>query len=183
MLGENGVEKMGGVRGKLEVILWAHGGAVTAPTPTYGQPIPYKSTKEYPSFGYPDSTDDTRGGMGSAGLHMLYEFMQQGGTVITEGNTATIFPDSNMTPGVKNVRAPNLVDRGTILRNVIVDMNSPIVYGLATNELPVYFSVGAVLAVGIPARPDLPAPGKVNELRPGIRAATGGGGGPAVRSP
>ena len=181
--GENAVPKMGRLRDKFDVILWPHGGAVTAPTPTYGQPIPYKSTKEYPSFGYPDSTDDTRGGMGSAGLHMLYEFMQQGGTVITEGNTATIFPDSNMTPGVKNVRAPNLVDRGTILRNVIVDMNSPIVYGMATNELPVYFSGGAVLDVGIPATPDLPAQGKVNELRPGSRAATGGGGGRGAGGP
>jgi len=61
--GENSVPKMGRLRDKFDVILWPHGGAVTPPTPTYGQPIPYKSTKEYPALGHPDSTDDTRGGI------------------------------------------------------------------------------------------------------------------------
>jgi hypothetical protein len=175
--GENAVPKMGRLRDKFDVILWPHGGAVGTPTPTYGQPIPYKSTKEYPALGHPDSTDDTRGGLGDAGLKMLQEFMQQGGTIITEGGTASLFTVANMTPGIKIAPAPGLVDRGTILRNVIVDMNSPIVYGLSVNQLPVYFSGGAILDVGILATPDAPAQGKVNELRPGSRAATGGGGG------
>jgi len=175
--GENAVPKMGRLRDKFDVILWPHGGAVGTPTPTYGQPIPYKSTKEYPALGYPDSTDDTRGGLGDAGLKMLQEFMQQGGTIITEGGTASLFTVANMTPGIKIAPAPGLVDRGTILRNVIVDLNSPIVYGLSVNQLPVYFSGSAILDVGIPATPDAPAQGKVNELRPGSRAATGGGGG------
>ena len=175
--GENAVPKMGKLRDKFDVILWPHGGSVGTPTPTYGQPIPYKSTREYPALGYPDSTDDTRGGLGDAGLKMLQEFMQQGGTIITEGGTASIFPQANMTPGIKIVPAPGLVDRGTILRNVITDLNSPIVYGLTVNQLPVYFSGGAILDVGIPATPDAPAQGKVDELRPGSRAAVGGGAG------
>ncbi|HEY6220720.1 MAG TPA: hypothetical protein VIV65_11765, partial [Gemmatimonadaceae bacterium] len=182
--GENAVRKMGRLRDKFDVILWPHGGAVGGPAPTSGQPIPYKSTKEYPSLGYPDSTDDTRGGLGEDGLKMLYEFAQQGGTIITEGGTSAIFTDTTrkngeapMTPGIKNVRAPGLVDRGTILRNVIADMTSPIVYGVKVNQLPVYFSGGAVLDVGMPYTPDLPAQGKVQATRPGARAGGGGRGG------
>jgi hypothetical protein len=175
--GENSVVKMGRLRDKFDVILWPHGGAVGQPTPTYGQPIPYKHTKEYPSLGTPDSTDDTRGQLSEAGLKMLQEFMQQGGTVITEGGTASLFTAANMTPGIKIVPAPGLVDRGTILRNVITDMTSPIVYGLNVNQLPVYFSGGAILDVGIPSTPDLAAQGKVQETRPGMVAGRGGFGG------
>ena len=61
--------------------------------PTGGTPIPYQRTAEYPSLGYPDSTADTRGGLGEDGLKMLYEFVQQGGTLITEGGTAAHLPD------------------------------------------------------------------------------------------
>jgi hypothetical protein len=181
--GENAVRKMGRLRDKFDVILWPTGGAVGQGAPTGGQPIPYKSTKAYPSLGYPDSTDDVRGGLGEDGLKMLYDFAQEGGTIITEGQTSSIFTDSTrkngdapMTPGVKNVRAPGLVDRGTILRNIVADMTSPIVYGLKVNQMPVYFSGGAVLDVGMPYTPDLPAQGKVQATRPGARGNGGRGG-------
>ena len=44
-------------------------------------------------MGTPDSTDDIRGGMGIDGLMNLYKFVQQGGTLITEGSTSTLFPE------------------------------------------------------------------------------------------
>ena len=37
--------------------------------------------------------DDIRGGMGIEGLLELAKFVQEGGTLITEGSTATIFPE------------------------------------------------------------------------------------------
>src|SRR6185436_19575026 len=85
--GENAVRKMGSLRSKFDVILGPHGGAVGQAPPTDGKPIPYQRTAEYPSLGYPDSTADTRGGLGEDGLKMLYEFVQQGGTLVTEGGT------------------------------------------------------------------------------------------------
>ena len=63
--------------------------------------MPYKSTKEFPSLGFPDSTDDVRGALGEDGMKALYAFVQHGGTVITEGNTSQILPEMNLTPGVK----------------------------------------------------------------------------------
>jgi hypothetical protein len=180
--GENAIHTMGNLRSKFDVILWPHGGAVGTEPPTTGQKIPYKRTAEYQALGYPDSTDDTRGGLGASGMKMLYDFVQQGGTIITEGGTSAIFADSTQSrvpalPGVKNVRSPGLVDKGTILRNVINDMSSPIVYGLTVNQLPVYFSGGAVLDVGIPNTPDAAPQGKVETTRPGARAGGAGRGG------
>jgi len=39
--------------------------------------------------------------------------------------------------------------RGSILRGMIADTKSPIVYGFEGNQLPVYFSQSPVLSVGI----------------------------------
>src|ERR1039457_6883763 len=68
--------------------------------PVTGSPLPYKKTAEFPNLGYVDQSDDIRGGMGMDGLVALAKFVEEGGTLITEGSTATIFPDYGLTPGV-----------------------------------------------------------------------------------
>ncbi len=175
--GENAVRKMGALRTKFDVILWPHGGAVGQPAPTDGKPIPYQRTAEYPALGFPDSTADTRGGLGEDGLKMLYEFVQAGGTLITEGGTAGIFPTYNLTPGLRPVAAPGLVNRGTILRGIIADMTSPIVYGYDVNQLPVYFSGGTLLDAGATQAATSNPISKTDVTRPGAAAAGGGFGG------
>jgi len=45
------------------------------------------------------------------GVMELYKFVQQGGVLITEGGTATIFPEYNLTPGV-TVEQGNAAARG-----------------------------------------------------------------------
>jgi hypothetical protein len=181
--GENAVRKMGSLRSRFDVILWPHGGAVGTGAPTSGTPVPYQRTADYPSLGFPDSTADTRGGLGEDGLKMLYEFVQQGGTLVTEGGTSAIFPTYSLTPGLRPTPAPGLVNRGTILRGVITDPSSPIAYGFAVNQLPVYFSGGTLLDAGVPVTPNAPAISKIDVLRPGSSGglagtARGGGGGP-----
>ena len=180
--GENSIRKMGSLRAKFDVILWPHGGAVGQPAPTSGAPIPYQRSAEYPSLGYPDSTADTRGGLGEDGLKMIYEFVQQGGTLVTEGGTSAIFPTYNLTPGLKPTTATGLVNRGTILRGVVTDMSSPIAYGFRVNQLPVYFSGGTLLDAGAPVTPTAAPISKIDVFRPGSSAALsgtaiGGGGG------
>ena len=61
-----------------------------------GEPIPYKKTDLTPNLGVQDSADDIRGGMGFEGLINLMKFVQEGGLLITEGSTSTIFPDYNL---------------------------------------------------------------------------------------
>jgi len=157
--GENTVAKIGDLRAKYDVIIYPHGGSgVGAATGGGGrggrggaganEPVPYKSTKEFPSLGYPDSTDDVRGALGEDGMKALYAFIQKGGTVITEGNTSEILPQLNLTPGVKVEPASMLFARGTILRGTIADAKSPLVYGYNHSDVPVYFSSGPVLNAG-----------------------------------
>ncbi|HXD48852.1 MAG TPA: M14 family zinc carboxypeptidase [Gemmatimonadaceae bacterium] len=158
--GEN-VLKEGNLRAKYDVIIYPTGGAGLNGGGGFGgrggaggaaaandQPIPYKHTKEYPALGYPDSTDDIRGGVGEAGFKALYEFVQQGGTIITEGNTAQNLVELGFTPGVKVEAAQGLFARGTILRGMIADKASPLVYGYEQADIPVYFSQAPVFNAG-----------------------------------
>lgn len=136
--GENEVVKRD-LRAQFDVILWPSGGGVGQDAPTTGAPVPFKKTPEFPSLGYPDSTEDTRGGLGQAGLRKLYEFAQAGGTIITEGGTSSIFPTNYLTPGITVDQAQGLVAPGSIYRGVVTDRTSPIVYGIPRNNLPVYY--------------------------------------------
>ena len=155
--GENAVAKMGDLRSRFDVIIYPHGGSgVGAAAGGRGGrggaaadlPVPYKSTKEFPALGFPDSTDDIRGALGPDGMKALYAFIQHGGTVITEGNTSAILPEMNLTPGVKSEPTSGLFARGTILRALIADAKSPLVYGYAHSEVPVYFSSAPILNAG-----------------------------------
>ncbi|MDQ8166108.1 MAG: M14 family zinc carboxypeptidase, partial [Gemmatimonadota bacterium] len=68
-VGDKELAKMPNLKARYDVVIYPHvsGTAqsmvagVTAPGT---MPIPYKSTAEFPSLGFPDSTDDIRGGMG-----------------------------------------------------------------------------------------------------------------------
>jgi hypothetical protein len=112
------------------------------------QPIPYRKTAATPSFGTPDSTSDIRGGMGIPGLMNLYKFVEQGGTLITEGSTSTIFPEFNLTPGVSVETPAGLFVRGSIVRGMVSDPRSPLAYGIGETQIPVYFNQGPVLNAG-----------------------------------
>jgi len=114
---------------------------------TGSAPLPYKRTPETPNLGVLDSSDDIRGGMEIEGLAKLVEFVQQGGLLITEGSTATIFPEYGITSSVTVEEPSQLFARGSILRSTIADASSPIVYGFDP-DLPVYFNQSPVLSVG-----------------------------------
>jgi hypothetical protein len=158
------------LRAKYDVIVFPHGQTgVGAEKPAGGTPIPYRKSAQTPNLGYPDSTSDVRYGMGMDGLKNLYEFVQQGGTLITEGGTSALFPQYNLTPGVRiEDNAPGLTARGTILRGIITDMKSPIAYGFINNQIPVYFNQSPLFDAG-----QTPAP---QTAAAGGRGAAGGGG-------
>jgi hypothetical protein len=96
--------------------------------------------------------------MGVEGLFELYKFVQQGGTLITEGSTAAIFPEYNFTNGVTIENPPQLFARGSIFRGRIVDKKSPIVYGYEGDQLPVYFNQDPVINAGLVTGRPIPAP-------------------------
>jgi hypothetical protein len=145
--------KEGNLRSKYDVIVFPHiGGTAVSQVngmPRIGSsPLPYKKMAETPNLGYVDESDDIRGGMGIQGLAELAKFVQEGGTLITEGSTSIIFPEYGITTGVTVEEPAQLFVRGSILRSKIADMKSPIVYGYGSADLPVYFNQAPVLSAG-----------------------------------
>ncbi len=143
----------GNLRAKYDVIIFPNVGGnaqgqVNGIPKAGGAPLPYKKTDLTPNLGALDQSDDIRGGMGLEGLMELYKFVQAGGTLITEGSTSTIFPEYNLTTGITVESPTQLFARGTIVRGVITDSKSPLVYGYDGTELPVYFSQSPVLSTG-----------------------------------
>jgi hypothetical protein len=140
------------LRSKYDVIIYPHVGG-TAQSQVNGMamtgtPLPYRKTDKTPNLGYVDQTDDIRGGMGLEGLMNLAKFVQDGGTLITEGSTTTIFPAYSVTSGVTVENPPQLFVRGSILRGKWSDLKSPLAYGYEGTDVPVYFNQSPVLSAG-----------------------------------
>jgi hypothetical protein len=143
----------GNLRSKYDVLIFPHvGGSAVSQVngmPVAGTaPLPYKKTAETPNLGFVDQSDDIRGGMGVEGLAELARFVREGGTLITEGSTATIFPEYGLATGVTVEQPAQLFVRGSILRAKIADAKSPLAYGYDASDLPVYFNQAPVLSAG-----------------------------------
>ena len=141
----------GNLRQKYDVIVFPHVGGnaqsqVAGIPKGGGAPLPYKKTEQTPNLGGIDETDDIRGGMGWEGLMELRKFVEQGGTLLTEGSTAVIFPEYRFT-NVTVEDPEGLYVRGSVMRGMITDRTSPIAYGY-DSQVPVYFSQSPVLSVG-----------------------------------
>jgi hypothetical protein len=143
----------GNLRAKYDVIIFPHVGGNSASMingipKTGSTPLPYKKTADTPNLGATDSTDDIRGGMGFQGLTELGKFVADGGTLITEGSTASLMAEYVLNSGVTVEHPASLFARGSILRSVISDLKSPIAYGYEAKDLPVYFNQDPVFSVG-----------------------------------
>jgi hypothetical protein len=146
------VLREGNLRQKYDVIVYPHVGGsaqsqVNGVPKTGAAPLPYKKTTGTPNLGALDQADDIRGGMGWEGLMELVKFVREGGTLITEGSTSTIFPEYNISSGLTVENPEGLFVRGSVLRGVFTDRRSPIAYGYDA-QVPVYFNQDPVLSVG-----------------------------------
>jgi hypothetical protein len=144
--------RQGNLKQKYDVIIFPHAGG-TGNGLVYGglqgnEPRPYKKTDETPHLGIQDSTDDMRGGLGYDGLQELMKFVQAGGVLLTEGGTSTIFPEFNLTQGITIEQGEGLNARGSVLKTLLGDRRSPVLYGYDQNSLAVYFNQGPIFSVG-----------------------------------
>jgi hypothetical protein len=142
----------GNLRQKYDVIVFPNVGGtsqsqVNGIPKTGPDPVPYKKSELTPNLGVQDQADDIRGGMGLEGLLELVRFVRDGGTLIVEGSTTTIFPDYGITTGVMIEQPDQLFARGSVMRGVFADRKSPIAYGYEA-QVPVYFSQAPVVNVG-----------------------------------
>jgi hypothetical protein len=143
----------GDLRARFDVIVFPHVGGdarsqVNGIATTGELPLPYQRTDSTPHLGALDQSDDIRGGMGLEGLRALATFVQEGGTLIVEGSTSTIFPEYGITTGVNVDEVAGLIAPGSIHRGVIADPSSPIAYGYQGEELPVFYRGDVVLSAG-----------------------------------
>jgi hypothetical protein len=114
--------------------------------------IPYKKSELTPNLGVLDSADDIRGGLGVDGLAELKRFVEAGGTLIGDGSTVEMLANYGVAAGV-TVSAPGeLYTKGALMRGVFADQASPIAYGYAGKELPIYFADAPVITVATPGQ-------------------------------
>ena len=120
----------GSLRSKYDVIVFPHAGQSGSALIMGGvqgnEPRPYKKSETTPNVGTVDTTDDMRGSIGVEGLAELVKFVQDGGVLITEGATSTVFPEYNLTPGVTIETPDNLYARGSVLKTILGDRTSPV---------------------------------------------------------
>ena len=116
-------------------------------TPVRGAPIPYKGSDAMPNIGAsPDTTDDTRGGMGLQGMLNISKFIDAGGLFVTITGNASIPIDYGLIEGVSIRPTTGLQARGSVVQSVIADKKSPIAYGYG-DKLALYFSQAPVFQV------------------------------------
>ncbi|HEY0779941.1 MAG TPA: M14 family zinc carboxypeptidase [Gemmatirosa sp.] len=137
---------------RFDVVLFPHATGTSAQLvngrPMVGPPIPWRRSATTPSFaGTPDSTDDLRPGMGYEGVAALRHFVERGGLLITEGNSARLPVDMGFNPTVSVVATPRLVARGAVYRAQAVERMHPVLYGYEAGSMPVYFNQAPVFAV------------------------------------
>ncbi len=171
--GDN-LARQGNLRAKYDVILYpqTNVNATGDGMPT-GTPTAYKKTDLTPNIGTsPDQTDDTRGGLGRDGLRELAKFVNEGGVLIAEGGPARLFPEYSISSGITVEQPAGLYVQGSVLKTMLVDKTSPVLYGYDQNALGVLFNVGPLFGPGDPAvQAATPDSG-----RGGRGAATPGGG-------
>ncbi len=140
------------LRGRFDVILFPNqGGGASAKDifqgidPKWG-PLAYTGTPEYPTHGYPDSTEDMTGGMGYEGLTALRDFVNRGGTLVTMGSASTIPVEFGLVRDVEQEETRSIFVPGSIVQGVVQRPTHPLAYGYA-EEVPLYHRFGPYLRV------------------------------------
>lgn len=94
--------------------------------PKWG-PMPYTKTREFPSHGVIDSSEDITGGMGFVGLANLQEFVESGGMLITLGSGGLLASDSGMARDVSSSKPAGTP--GSHLTAKILRPEHPVTWG------------------------------------------------------
>jgi hypothetical protein len=126
------------LRNKHDVILFAPVGIndsqlILDGLPMWGNAMPWKTTALTPNMGKIDSTDDIRPGLGATGLAHLKHFVEQGGLLVTAGDSAKFAIEMGLAPGTSVTPAKDLRVVGSVLNVETVDAASPVVAGYVKN--------------------------------------------------
>jgi hypothetical protein len=135
------------LRAEFDVVLFPSQGANSSAKaifqgvdPRFG-PLAYTRTAEFPSHGFPDSSEDITGGMGFEGLAALRDFVQRGGTLITLGSASTLPVEYGLVREVNLATPRSLFVPGSIVGGRNQQAGHPIMYGYG-ESFPLYHRFG-----------------------------------------
>ncbi len=146
--------KKGGLRAKYDVIVVPSQGRsaknIVFDIPMNGKPLPYTKTAESPNLGSYGSSPDIRGGMGLAGLEELRKFVNEGGVLITLGDSSAIPAEFGIAPDVEATRASKaFYAPGPIVTAKVLKPTNPIFYGYTEPTVSVRWATTAMLSLPI----------------------------------
>ncbi len=106
---------------------------------TGDSPVPWKRTALTPNLGRQDETDDMRGGLELRGVSNLQRFVEEGGTLVTLTNSASIPVHFGFATGLSIRQTQQLWAPGGVYRAVAAEKTSPLLYGY-DDAVGVYFN-------------------------------------------
>ncbi len=109
-------------------------------------PLPYQSSSDHPSLGYPDATADMTGGIGYEGLIALRDFVDEGGTFIGLRSAATLPIDMGLVRGISTTSPPGLFVPGSLVQGRVEQPASPLTYGYGS-DVTLHHRFGPYLVV------------------------------------
>jgi hypothetical protein len=140
--------KEGGLRKRFDVILIPRTGGSASDfiheIDTKWGPMPYTRSAEFPSHGYPDSTNDMTGGPGFEGMAELSRFANAGGVIVSLDNTSQIMAASGIARGLNNADAAGLFHPGSVVNVKVRNTNHPVLYGYP-EVFPIFRGNGPLL--------------------------------------
>ena len=144
--------RQGNLQQKYDVIIFPHAGGAGTASSTAACRATSRGRTRRPTR-RPTSASRTRpttcaAASATTGCRSCTSSCRHGGVLITEGGTSTIFPEFNLTPGVSVEEGEGLYVRGSVLKAMLGDKGSPVLYGYDQNALAVYFNQTPILSVG-----------------------------------
>jgi len=113
-------------------------------------PLPFTKTKEFPSHGVPDASEDITGGIGWAGMANLEKYLDGGGLLITLGNGSALALDGGLVRDVYR-KSGAIFTPGAELKVKFARPDHPLAYGCP--EVTSAFRTGLpVYDVGVASR-------------------------------
>jgi hypothetical protein len=145
--------RVGDLRGRWDVVLLPPGGDSDDLVNGFpaGPALPWRRSELTPNWGAVDATDDIRPGMGVEGVAALTRFVDEGGLLITVGDSAVWAVEYGLARYVRVASTDGLKANGSLLAAKVEDRSSPVAYGYG-ETVPVYFSREPVFEVGRPMR-------------------------------
>ena len=111
-------------------------------------PLDYVKSDKFKFLGDYGSSPDISGGMGVAGVVEFDKFTENGGILVTLGNSSFFAPDFGLTPTI-DAAAPSarLYAPGPVVEAEILHPENPIFYGYSNKVVPVRYANGPLLRV------------------------------------